>query len=192
MVQWVVDPKRLGVANFHTQISSTFESGINKTISPKACNAMPSRVSARASSATSTRKASAQASAPAVFIPEEPPTPTFSPNLRSSVIEIFSDSQRSTAGHRKLVVRLRKIQEGCCGIRPRGKNGRKSEDVTVPAFEDGEGDAEKEFNTEVSRCILRVLIVRKSEGAGERVIKFLGTFLKTAADMGELGQQVLT
>ncbi|EGC46889.1 nuclear condensin complex subunit 3 [Histoplasma capsulatum var. duboisii H88] len=149
---------------------------------------MPSRVSARTSSATSVRKSSAppaEKNAPTVFIPAEPSLPTSSPHLRKAINEIFSDAQRSTSGHRKLVVRLRKIQEGCCGLRQekaKGKRNRAHEESINDSFTDGDGVAEKEFNIEVSRCMLRVLGVKKAEGAGDRVIKFLGTFLRVATE----------
>ncbi|KAL2369986.1 condensin complex subunit 3, variant [Blastomyces gilchristii SLH14081] len=149
---------------------------------------MPARVSARASSATSTRKSSAppaERSAPSVFIPPEPALPTSSPHLRKSIVEIFSDAQRSATGHRKLVVRLRKIQEGCCGLRrekTKGKGSKQHEESINDGFTADDGVAEKEFNIEVSRCMLRILGVKKTEGAADRVIKFLGTFLRLASE----------
>lgn len=150
---------------------------------------MPSRVSARASSATSTRKSSAPpaGNASTVFIPVEPALPTSSPHLRKSIVEIFADAQRSATGHRKLVVRLRKIQEGCCGLRQekgKGKGSKQPDESINDSFTDGDGVAEKEFNIEVSRCMLRVLGVKKTEGAGDRIIKFLGTFLRMASERG--------
>ena len=89
------------------------------------------------------------------------------------------------------MVKLRKIQEYCCGLRAvpkegekgKGKRGRTS--LGALGFDDREGLAEKEFGTEVSRCLLRVLGVKKAEGAGDRILKFLGTFLRTAAEKGE-------
>ncbi|PGH20120.1 hypothetical protein AJ80_03688 [Polytolypa hystricis UAMH7299] len=111
----------------------------------------PARTSSRAASTTSTRKSSAQPSdrGPAVFIPEEPSVPTSSSHLRANIVEIFADSQRSATGHRKLVVRLRKIQEVCCGLRFQSKKGEKQqEDAADISFSDEEGLAEKEFNTE--------------------------------------------
>ena len=155
---------------------------------------MPVRASTRAPSTTSTRKSSVPPSnAPAVFIPDEPAPPTASPHLRNNIVEVFADAQRSLTGHRKLVVKLRKIQEYCCGLRvvpkegeqgKKGKRGRTS--LGALGFDDREGVAEKEFNVEVSRCLLRVLGVKKAEGAGDRVVKFLGTFLRTATEKGEI------
>jgi condensin complex subunit 3 len=150
---------------------------------------MPARVSARASSAATSRKSSAQPSnAPAVSIPEEPPLPSTSPQLRANIVAIFADAQRSIATHRKLVVRLRKIQESCCGLSSKKdkKSKQTGEDGERPAIvDDTDGVAEKEFNIEISRCIIRVLGVKKTEGAGDRIIKFLGTFLKSASDKGK-------
>ncbi|OAX79904.1 hypothetical protein ACJ72_05774 [Emergomyces africanus] len=137
---------------------------------------MPSRVSARASSAASARKSSAppaDKTVSTVFIPAEPALPTSSPHLRKSIVEIFADAQRSATGHRKLVVRLRKIQEGCCGLRQengKGKASKQPDESINDSFTDGDGVAEKEFNIEVSRCMLRVLGVKKTEGAGDRAL----------------------
>lgn len=145
---------------------------------------MPSRVSARASTATSTRKSSAPPASVPVHIPEEPPLPSTSPELRANVIAVFADAQRSIAAHRKLVVRLRKIQENCCGIAKKDKKSKNS--ANDGPIGDPDGVAENEFNIEVARCVIRVLGVKKTEGAGDRIIKFLGTFLKSASDKGEL------
>lgn len=102
-----------------------------------------------------------------VHIPEETPDTA----LRSQVSAIFRDAQRSTAGHRKLVINLRKIQEACCyePTSAKGKTGAEDFDET-------------EFNDEVTRCVLRVMPVKKSESVGEKVIRFLGAFLRYALE----------
>lgn len=51
-----------------------------------------------------------------------------------------------------------------------GKKGRQSEDFD-----------EEDFNREVKRCVIRILPVKKSEPVGDRVVRFLGTFLSVAA-----------
>lgn len=155
---------------------------------------MPARVSARSNSAT-TRKSSAQPSgragsiAPSV-VPEEPAPPTTSPSLRRDVCTIFADSQRSTTVHRKLVVRLRKIQETCCGIAAKkGKTGKKGPDGQNEPEEyilpEEQTEAEKEFNIEISRCILRLVPIKKSEPVGDRVIRFFGLFVAHASEKGD-------
>ena len=86
---------------------------------------------------------------------------------------MFSDAQKSPAGHRKLVVGLRKIQETCCYEQI--DRGRKLQE----AF--GEDD----FNVEVARCVIRLMSVKKTEGVGDRVVQFLGLFLRHANSKGE-------
>jgi condensin complex subunit 3 len=68
------------------------------------------------------------------------------------------------------VISLRKIQEACCYEPVNQKQGRQEED-----FE------EEDFNNEFVRCTLRMMAVKKSEPAGDRVVRFLGTFLNTAS-----------
>lgn len=140
--------------------------------------AMPSRVSATRSTRTSTtvsHKSSAQAlntrtstasrTSAHIEIPAEVP----SSSLRVQVCAIFSDAQRTTASHRKLVINLRKIQEACCYEPTSGK--RK---------DDAETFDEEQFTEEVVRCVLRVMSVKKSESVGEKTIRFLGLFLRHA------------
>ncbi|KAL8959049.1 MAG: hypothetical protein Q9193_004013 [Seirophora villosa] len=135
---------------------------------------MPSRVSARSSSTSQTaynessQKLSTRriaASSP-VEIPDEGP----STSLRTRICEIFKDAQRSTAGHRKLATSLRKVQEACCYEVPNAQG--KNQD------EFGEDD----FNVEVVRCMIRLLCVKKSEGVGDRIVNFLGVFLRRASE----------
>ncbi|KAM5448779.1 chromosome condensation complex Condensin, subunit G [Microsporum audouinii] len=146
---------------------------------------MPGRTSStRASSTTSTRKSSVPpATAPSVYIPEEPALPTTSASLRSNVVDIFADAQRTITGHRKLAIKLRKIQEVCCGLRTTKVDGKKGSRLSeIHPDLAGGGLPEKELNIEICRCLLRVVPVKKAEGAADRVIKFLGTFLKAATD----------
>ncbi|KAF7586196.1 hypothetical protein BBP40_009311 [Aspergillus hancockii] len=150
---------------------------------------MPGRSSARSTSATS-RKTSAQppssggragSATPSVAIPDEPPLPEAIPTLRRDVCSIFADAQRSTTGHRKLVVRLRKLQEACCGISQKSskKNGKEAEETLIPTEETL---PESEFNVEIGRCMLRILPIKKSEPVGDRILRFIGTFLTHASE----------
>jgi condensin complex subunit 3 len=83
---------------------------------------------------------------------------------------IFDDAQKTTASHRKLVVRLRRIQEACCVATPG--------DQSQGEFE------EEDFRAEFARCVIPIMGVKKSEGVGDRIIKFLGLFLRHATDKG--------
>ncbi|OBT84466.1 hypothetical protein VE02_06450 [Pseudogymnoascus sp. 03VT05] len=143
---------------------------------------MPARVAPTRSARTSTavsHKSSAQTlnstrastasrvSAPYVEIPEDAPETA----LRTQICAIFRDAQKSTTGHRKLVINLRKIQEACCYEPSSTQKKTGAEDFD-----------EDEFNYEVTRCVVRVMPVKKSEAAGERVIRFIGLFLRHAND----------
>lgn len=142
---------------------------------------MPGRLSTRTSTASKpTGKSSVQpanprtattsrvTATPPVLDDDEPPS-----RLRTGICTVFADAQRTVTGHRKLVIRLRKIQEACCYAPT--KPGKKERD------EFGEGD----FNGEVSRCIIRIMPVRKSEPAGDRIIRFWGLFLRHASELGK-------
>ncbi|THY59952.1 ARM repeat-containing protein [Aureobasidium pullulans] len=135
---------------------------------------MPGRVAGSSAKGASTaakprtsRSARATASAPASNIPDEGPTT----KLRNHVATVFSDAQKSNTGHRKLVINLRKIQEACC-YEPLSSKKKQAE------YDFDEDD----FNTEVVRCVLRVLPIKKSETVGDRIVKFLGIFLRVASE----------
>ncbi|KAF1835340.1 ARM repeat-containing protein [Decorospora gaudefroyi] len=141
----------------------------------------PSTRTPRASTASSTRTKSTRASSArqssnAVEIPDEGPTTT----LRTRIAHVFSDAQRTTATQRKLVVNLRKIQEACCFEPP--ETGKKGGKKGKGEEEEEEDFGEEEFNTEVVRCLLRVMCVKKGEPVGDRVIRFLAVFLKHASE----------
>ncbi|OTB02280.1 hypothetical protein M426DRAFT_322856 [Hypoxylon sp. CI-4A] len=128
---------------------------------------MPARVSSRSTrtSAAAPSKAS-RVSSSSVDLPEEAPDN----QLRSQIGAIFRDAQKTTATHRKLVVNLRKIHEACCYEPTRPKK-------TAPTEFD-----ESDFNNEFSRCVLRAMPIKKSEGVGEKIIRFIGLFLRHAND----------
>ncbi|KAI1773694.1 condensin subunit Cnd3 [Hypoxylon cercidicola] len=125
-------------------------------------------VSHKASNATLNSRASAASriSSSNIDIPEEAPDS----ELRRQVCAIFRDAQKTTATHRKLVVNLRKIHEACC-YEPTRPNKSAPTDFHEP-----------DFNNEFTRCVLRVMPVKKSEGVGEKTIRFVGLFLRHAND----------
>ena len=133
---------------------------------------MPGRVSTRNSAAS---RVSRKSSVPTLnsrssiaSIPDEGPTT----DLRIKICAIFGDAQKSTTGHRKLVVSLRKIHEACCY------------EPQKPGKDNLEGFDENDFNVEIARCAIRVLAIKKAEGAGDRIIKFFGQFLRHASEKG--------
>ncbi|KAI1477362.1 ARM repeat-containing protein [Daldinia eschscholtzii] len=119
---------------------------------------MPARASARSKTS--------RVSSSSIDIPEETPDS----QLRTQISAIFRDAQKTTATHRKLVVNLRKIHEACCY------------EPTRPDKNSATEFDESDFNNEFTRCVLRVMPVKKSEGAGEKIIRFIGLFLRHAND----------
>jgi condensin complex subunit 3 len=117
-------------------------------------------------SSTQTLRSAGRNSSPVTDVPDEGEVTT----LRRAICTVFGDAQKSTAGHRKLVISLRKIQEQCC-----------YEPVNLTKSKNHEDFEEEDFNSEVVRCVKRVLPVRKAEPAGDRVVRFLGTYLNSAS-----------
>ena len=143
---------------------------------------MPGRVSTRTSTASrisrkssvptlnSRASTSSRISSQAVVIPDE----GASTALRVKISSIFADAQKTTAGHRKLVTSLRKVQEACCY------------EPSKPDKKGAVGFEEEDFNAEVARCAIRLLGVKKSETVGDRVVRFLGMFLRQASEKGRI------
>ncbi|KAF2267252.1 hypothetical protein CC78DRAFT_512532 [Lojkania enalia] len=143
---------------------------------------MPGRVSgrsARSSTAAVSRKsstatlksrgsASARTSAHIIEVPDEGPETS----LRTRLCQIFGDAQKNNATQKRLLVNLRKIQEACCYAPPKDQKKK----VVQEEFD------EEHFKEEFTRCVLRVLAVKKGEPVGDRIVRFLGHFLKHATE----------
>lgn len=127
--------------------------------------AMPARTSTRSTRAAAGTKSLRKST---IEIPDEGPVTS----LRTQIVQVFADAQKTTATQRKLVVTLRKIQESCCFEPLVDKKNKKGQE------EENEDFDEEDFNHEVVRNILRVMYVKKSEAVGDRVIRFLCAFLK--------------
>lgn len=134
-------------------------------------------------SRTSNPRAStaSRASSAAVDVPEEAPDN----ELRKQVAGVFRDAQRNTATHRKSAVTLRKLQEACCYEPTTAKKNAASD------FD------EDDFNSEFVRCVMRIMPVRKSEGVGEKTIRFVGVFMRHSIDkdnelLGEVDEDAST
>ncbi|MCJ1473556.1 hypothetical protein MMC13_002207 [Lambiella insularis] len=138
---------------------------------------MPGRLSARTSAASrvshkssapslNTRTSASRLHQSTVAVPDEGPTTS----LRTKICAIFGDAQKTTAGHRKLVISLRKIHETCCY------------EPTKPKKSEQDDYNENDFNVEVARCVLRLVGVKKSETVGDRILRFLGLFLRHASE----------
>ncbi|KAI6779182.1 Condensin complex subunit-like protein [Emericellopsis cladophorae] len=128
---------------------------------------MPARTTARPRRAPGTSRPSGRGSGASA---SAEPTDTPDNPLRQRICSIFGDAQKTTATHRKLAVNLRKIHEACCYEPTTGKASQ------------GEGFDEATFNKEFVRCVLKAMPVKKTESAGEKIIKFAGFFLRHASD----------
>ena len=133
-------------------------------VSTRASNA--SRVSYKASTQTLASRKSTNS--PSIVAPREGPAS----DLRTQICNVFNDAQKSAAGHRKLVVRLRKIQEACCY------------EYTRLANSDRHGFNEDDFSVEVTRCVIRLMSVKRSEAVGDRIVRFFGLFLRHSSEKG--------
>ncbi|KAH6841077.1 condensin subunit-like protein [Chaetomium sp. MPI-CAGE-AT-0009] len=154
---------------------------------------MPPRRSTRSSTGAATKSAGTRASTASrassavnTDVPDETPDNA----LRAQVATVFREAQRTTATHRKLAVTLRKIQEACC-YEPTSVKKTTTAAATASDFE------EDDFNTEFVRCVLRVMPIKKSEGVGEKTVRFIGLFLRHAIDkdneaVGELDEDAST
>ncbi|CAG8957179.1 hypothetical protein HYFRA_00009380 [Hymenoscyphus fraxineus] len=142
---------------------STRTSAVSRKSSVPTLNSRSSAATLNGRGSTASR-----VSTPYVEIPEE----TEDNALRSQISSIFKDAQRTTASHRKLVINLRKIQEACVYEPSSSKKSKTG----------AEDFDEEQFNNEFTRCVLRVMPVKKSESVGERAIRFIGLFLKYAND----------
>ena len=70
------------------------------------------------------------------------------------------------------MISLRKIHEACC-YEPSKIRKKASDDFD-----------EDDFNSEFARCVTRLMVVKKSEEVGDRLVRFLGLFLRHASDNG--------
>lgn len=120
--------------------------------------------------ATTVSSSSAAESTPAATsaTPAKSPSPEpepYSP-LQKTIASVFSQAQKTTAGHRKLVVNLRGIFDQCL-------SGNGSIGSTVEARQ-----GYKVFQKEFCRFLDRVLVVKKSEVVGDRCLRFADLFLR--------------
>ncbi|KAK3333891.1 nuclear condensing complex subunit [Cercophora scortea] len=155
-------------------------SGRTSTTSAAASQKSGASANPRASTASRASAASANLDIP----PETPEN-----ELRTQVASVFREAQRSTVSHRKLAVTLRKIQETCCYEPASTKKG-----AAAAAATDFDED---DFNVEFVRCVLRAMPIKKSEGVGEKTIRFIGLFLRHSIEkdneaMGEVDQDAST
>jgi condensin complex subunit 3 len=92
--------------------------------------------------------------------------------LEAALAANFTQAQKMTAGHRKLVVRTRKVFEQCvAGTGNLGstipKSGREGEKTFVRAF---------------CRFLNRALVVKRGEVVGDRCLRYVDLFVKNLVE----------
>lgn len=110
------------------------------------------------------------------------PPPSASPSpvpeyntLQAAIAGVFAAAQKTTAGHRKLVINLRSTLDQCLkGTGPVG--------ITIPS---GKYKGEKAFANEFCRFLNRALVVKKSEVVGDRCLRFTDLFVRGMLGKGE-------
>lgn len=85
---------------------------------------------------------------------------------------IFQQTQVSLANHRKNIVALSKSFSGCAGIVEEVSGGIRL-------------TGEKEFQKTFARMVNNVLPVKKGVSNADKVVKFIGGFVKYITDKGE-------
>ncbi|CCX12870.1 Similar to Condensin complex subunit 3; acc. no. Q10429 [Pyronema omphalodes CBS 100304] len=100
---------------------------------------------------------------------DEAPEP-YSP-LQKTIASVFNQAQKTTAGHRKLVINLRSVFDQC--IQGTGSIGGT---IGVQGRQ-----GEKMFVREFCRFLNRVLVVKKSEVVGDRCLRLADLFIANLA-----------
>jgi hypothetical protein len=93
----------------------------------------------------------------------------------SQMPAIFQQTQTSLANHRKNVVALAKLFSGCAGIYEEVKGRGGGIRLT----------GEKAFQTTFAKMVNNVLPIKKGVSNADKVVKFIGAFVKYITDKGE-------
>ncbi|KAL7270925.1 chromosome condensation complex Condensin, subunit G [Rhizina undulata] len=138
---------------------------------------MPARLPAARSTRSTRRQGVAASSRQSTSTPPPPPTAPaeaqpYTP-LQNAIATIFASAQKTTAGHRKLVVNMRSIFDQCHqGTGPLGST-----------LEGGGGQrGEKVFVKDFCRFLNRVLVVKKGEVVADRCLRFAEMFVRGALE----------
>ena len=102
-----------------------------------------------------------------------PKSSTFLHDLPDKVATTFDQAQTSVASHRKNCVALYKLHVQAAGVTELVKSGKATKLVGERAF----GDAFIDM-------ITRVLVIKKGPAAADRVVRFIGTYVKFMNEKG--------
>ena len=93
----------------------------------------------------------------------------------SQIPAIFQQTQTSLANHRKNVVALAKLFSGCAGIYE--EVGGRGGGIRLTG--------EKAFQVAFAKMVNNVLPIKKGVSNADKVVKFIGAFVKYITDKGE-------
>lgn len=94
-------------------------------------------------------------------------------DLHESVASIFEQAQSSLANHKKNCVALYKIQTKAAEVTQQIKNGAAEKLVGEKAFQDV-----------FINMVARVLVVKKGPATADRIVKYVGSFVKFMNEKG--------
>jgi len=94
-------------------------------------------------------------------------------DLYESIANIFEQAQASLANHKKNCVALHKIHTKAAEVTQAGKNGTGLKLV-----------GEKAFHDVVVDMVSRVLVVKKGPANADRIVKYVGGFVKFMNEKG--------
>ncbi|KAG9120574.1 hypothetical protein FRC07_003879 [Ceratobasidium sp. 392] len=103
---------------------------------------------------------------------QETPEPTGTDKFTTQIPAIFQQTQVTLANHRKNVVALAKLFSGCAGIYEEVKGRGGGIRLT----------GEKAFQTTFAKMVNNVLPVKKGVSNADKVVKFIGAFVKYITD----------
>ncbi len=100
--------------------------------------------------------------------------------LASTIPTIFDQAQSSAATHKKNCVSLYKLQSSAASVTTTASKGRKQRDAESDVLLMGE----KIFAETFLDMLSRVLVVKKGTTTADRVVKFVGTYVKFLSEKG--------
>jgi condensin complex subunit 3 len=95
-------------------------------------------------------------------------------SLKTTIPQLFQESQKPNSNGRSCGVDLRKIQEVCALNSP----------IVEHEQHDIDPDGELQFNLEVIRNLNKILPVKKKEPSVDRVIRFIAAFIEYTQSIG--------
>jgi condensin complex subunit 3 len=101
--------------------------------------------------------------------------------LKTTIPQLFQESQKPNASSRILAVDLRKVQETCALNSP----------IVEQQPHDIDPEGELQFNLEVIRNLNKILPVKKKEPSVDRVIRFIAAFMQYTQSLGNASYIVM-